>query len=300
VSQLASLHGTAALAGALEQFYSRTLDLMAAQLETYDQSLVDDEHDFGWYRGLMHRKFMNVLLAPIALFADPAAGLHPEEPMRLAFHLLNRNFLHRQILDDLTDFEEDLANRVANALIYVLVSQGRIASVVAELRGCADDASVMHALSRSGLLGNPAEGFDDDVLPADDRRPNGEQPASAMLVRKALENIPDDAARPLDELVDTCLRRRAALYEAWARRDHAAVTEIVTRSGVADRFLDFIAEGNDQRRIDDALKQCMERSNIAGFVYAYYARTLRTYEKCVEKWRPRTARVATRPGHESA
>lgn len=299
VSRLACLHGVPALASALEQFYSRTLDLMAAQLETYDQSIVDDAHDFNWYRSLMHRKFMNVLLVPIALFADPAAGLYPEEPMRLAFHLLNRNFLHRQILDDLIDFDEDVANHVANTLIYVLVSQGHLASLVAgDARG-ADEASLMHALNRSGLLNHPADGFDDGVLPPVDRGPDGVAPDVASLVHHALENGPDDAALPLGDLAGVCLRRRAALYEAWGAHRHAAVKEIVTQSRVAERFLDAIASGAEQRGIEDALKRCMERSNIQGFVYAYYARTLRTYEKCVKRWRPRAAPVA-RPGHESA
>lgn len=289
VSRLACLHGATAFAGELEQFYSRTLDLMAAQLETYDQSIVDDAHDFNWYRSLMHRKFMNVLLAPISLFADPAAGLYPEEPMRQAFHLLNRNFLHRQILDDLIDFDEDLANHVANTLIFVLVSQGRLASFVAGQGRDADKAALMHALNRSGLLGHPADGFDDEVLLPGDR--DGVPPDVAVLARHALENGAGDAALPLEDLAEACLSRRTALYDAWGGRHAAAVKEIVTQSRIAERILDAIARGAEQRAIEDALKRCMERSNIHGFVYAYYARTLRTYEKCVKKWRPRAARL---------
>jgi hypothetical protein len=297
ISSLVALHGARPLANALDQFYSRTLDLMAAQLETYDQSIVDDEHDFGWYRSLMHRKFMNVLLAPIALFANPAAGLYPEAEVRLAFHLLNRNFFHRQILDDLIDFDEDLADNFANALIYILVSQGRLASIVANSGGCTDEALIVRELERSGLLAHPAKGLDDQLLPDSDREPDSVPQTINLLVRNALKNGPDDASVPLEDLVDACLRRRAALYEAWAKRDHAAVKAIVTRSGVANRILNAIAEGTDQRQIEDALKRCMERSNIQGGVYTYYTRTLRTYEKCVSKWQPRAVLVA-RPAHE--
>jgi hypothetical protein len=292
ISRLLALNRTALFASALDHFYSRTLDLMAGQLETYDQSIVDDEHDWGWYRHLMHNKFMNVLLAPIELFASPAAGLYPEEQMRRAFHLLNRNFFHRQVLDDLIDFDEDLANHVANSLTYILVSQGRLASIVANSGGCTDEASIVRELDRSGLLFHPAKGLDDEILPDCEREPDSVPPTVNSLVRNALENRSNDASIPLEDLVDACLRRRAALYEAWATRDHAAVKAIVTQSGVADRILDTIAAGTEQRRIEDALKRCLERSSIQGFVYAYYTRTLRTYEKCVSKWQGSAVPVA--------
>lgn len=291
ISRLLALNGGSLFAGMLDQFYSRTLDLMAGQLETYDQSIVDDEHDWGWYRYLMHNKFMNVLLAPIGLFADPTAGLYPEEQMRRAFHLLNRNFFHRQVLDDLIDFDEDLANGVANTLIYILVGQGRLASFIADAGG-SPEASILRELGRSGLLAHAAKGFDDDILPVRDREPESVQPDVNSLVRDALKNRPDDASIPLEDLVGACLRRRAALFNAWSRRDQAAVKAIVEESGVADRILDSISAGAEQRRIEDVLKQCLERSKIEGFVYAYYVRTLRTYEKCVRKWQRRAVPVA--------
>lgn len=292
ISRLLALNGNASFAGMLDQFYSRTLDLMAGQLETYDQSIVDDEHDWGWYRYLMHNKFMNVLLAPIGLFANPAAGLYPEEQMRRAFHLLNRNFFHRQVLDDLTDFDEDLANGVANTLIYILVGQGRLASVIASAGGEPDQVSILRELDRSGLLVHAARGFDDDILPDRDRESDGGPPNISSLARDALKNRSSDASTPLEDLVGACLRRRAALFEAWSRRDQAAVKAIVEESGVANRVLDSVTAGTEQRRIEDALKRCLERSNIQGFVYTYYVRTLRTYEKCVSKWQRRAFPIA--------
>ncbi len=53
--------------GALHQFFTRTLNLMAG-ISTLDRSSVDDEHDWGWYKDVLHNKFMNVLLSPISLF----------------------------------------------------------------------------------------------------------------------------------------------------------------------------------------------------------------------------------------
>lgn len=292
ISRLVALNGGSLFVAMLDQFYSRTLDLMAGQLETYDQSIVDDEHDWGWYRYLMHNKFMNVLLAPIGLFADPAAGLHPEEQMRRAFHLLNRNFFHRQVLDDLTDFDEDLADGVANTLIYILVGQGRLASVLAGAGRGADAASIRRELDRSGLLVHAATGFDDEVLPTLDREPGATLPDMNSLIRVALENRPGDASIPIEDLVGACLRRKAALFDAWSRRDHDVVKAIVEESGVADRILRSIAAGAEQRQIEAGLKQCLERSDIRGFVYAYYLRTLRTYEKCVRQWQGRAVPIA--------
>jgi hypothetical protein len=206
--------------------------------------------------------------------------------MRKAFHLLNRNFHHRQVLDDLLDFDEDLANNTANTLTYILVTQGRIASGIAGRDLYEDQPDVLRELDRSGLLAHPAAGFDEEEDVVSDRDPAPSlQPPIDALVRKALANRPGDASVSLPELIDASRCRGAALLEAWARRDQAAVAAIVTKSGVANRILDSISAGVHQREIEDALKAVLERDSIHGCIYVYYLRTLRTYRKCVSKWR---------------
>ena len=281
--------------GALHQFFTRTLDLMAGQLSTLDQSCVDDEHDWGWYKDVLHNKFMNVLLSPISLFVNPKAQRNPEEVMRECFYLINRTFFHRQVLDDLMDFDEDLSNYTANSLIYILVSQGRIAAAAAGDDPPCNEAAILRELARSGLLAPEfqiepgSEFYDGNELAAHGNRSPCQPGSVAALVRTSLVNSSSDRAMPLGDLLAECRRRKTALLDAWVRRDHRAVTEIVERSGIAGRILAGIAARRDQGEIEQALERLLDDEGIREFMYVYYSRTLRTYQRCLRKWRSRDA-----------
>ena len=276
-----------AFEGALQLFFTRTLDLMAGQLAALDQSRVDDEHDWGWYETILQNKFTNVLLSPISLFLNPRARRNPEETMRECFRLINRNFFHRQVLDDLLDFDEDAANHTANSLIYILVSQGRLAAAVRDDR-CGDRAAISRELRRFGLLMPEFQtGLDCQAFEEAECALSGEdtyRPGSVeALVRIALINRPGDKAMTFDDLLKQSLRRKTALLDAWARRDRPAVTEIVDRSGVAARILNSITARRDLK-LEQALEQLLDDQGIREIMYVYYIHTLRTYEKCVRKW----------------
>lgn len=202
--------------------------------------------------------------------------------MRRAFHLLNRIFFHRQVLDDLMDFDEDLDGGIANSLIYMLMSQGRIAAAFAARgTGVAGEAIVREELRRSCML--TAHG-------SDEGRDCGEPPEAIAdidaCVTQVLANRPADRQTELVGLAAECIERRALLLEAWQRRDREAVRAIVVRSGVAGRILSTIAGGAHLRDAEEGLRGILRDGKIYGFVYIYYVRTLRTYRRCVQKWRP--------------
>jgi hypothetical protein len=283
----------------LQLFFTRTLDLMAGQLATLDQSCVDDEHHWGWYKDVLQNKFTNVLLSPISLFVNPGARRNPEETMRECFRLISLNFFHRQVLDDLLDFDEDLESFTANSLIYILVSQGRVAAVAAQGNPCEEGTALCRELSRSGLLIpefqiEPGSEALEQGEWAQSGKPPGKPDRGAALVRRALINRPSDKAMPLEQLLEQCLQRKTALLDAWARRDLRAVTEIVEGSGVAARILDSISARADRLEIEQMLERLLDDHGIREIMYVYYIRTLRTYERCARKWRSRGADLQTR------
>jgi hypothetical protein len=120
-------------------------------------------------------------------------------------------------------------------------------------------------------------------------KPPGKPGSVTALVRSALINRPGDRAMPLQELLGQCLRRKTALLDAWARRDLRAVTEIVEQSGVAARILDSIAARADRGGIEQGLERLLDDHGVREIMHVYYIRTLRTYERCVRKWRSRGA-----------
>jgi hypothetical protein len=281
-----------AFQGALQLFFTRTLDLMAGQIATLDQSCVDDEHHWGWYKDVLQNKFTNVLLAPISLFVNPSARRNPEETMRECFRLISLNFFHRQVLDDLLDFDDDLASFTANSLVYILVSQGRVADVAAQDNPFEDGVAMCRELSRFGLL-VPEFQIEpgSDVLEQSERAQSGKSFCTpggvAALVRCALTNGPGEETASLEQLFARCLRRKKTLLDAWAARDLRAVTEIVEGSGVAARILDSITARADRREIEQRLERLLDDPGIREIMYVYYSRTLRTYERCVRKWQSR-------------
>jgi hypothetical protein len=281
-----------AFQGALQLFFTRTLDLMAGQLAALDQSSLDDEHDWGWYKDVLQNKFTNVLLSPISLFLNPRARRNPEETMRECFRLINRNFFHRQVLDDLLDFDEDLSNHTANSLIYILVSQGRVAAATRD-DPSGNGAAISRELRRCGLLMPEFQtGLDCQALKESEWANSGESSCTPVnveaLVRISLINRPSDKAMTFDDLLEQSLRRKTALLDAWASRDCRAVTEIVERSGVAGRILGSITARRD-RKIEQGLEQLLDDRGIREIMHVYYIHTLRTYEKCLQKWRLRGA-----------
>jgi hypothetical protein len=107
------------------------------------------------------------------------------------------------------------------------------------------------------------------------------------LVRSSLINRPSDQAMPFDDLLKQSLRRKAALLDAWTRRDRRAVTEIVERSGVAARILASITARRDRNEIQGALQELLGDEGIREVMHVYYVRTMRTYERCARTWRLR-------------
>ena len=261
-----------ALATALNEFLGRALDLADGQLASLEQRLVDEQHDWGWYRDISDKKNVNVLLSPFSLLVNPAAPLPPYESVRRCFLLINRSFFHRQVLDDLLDFEEDLSNGTANALIYMVVGQGRIADAAAN-----GGINVLRELKRSGML---MPEFDVGCPVPDQWDIPDQWPA---LVRAALVNHPAERDIPLDHLVAECRRRKDALLRAWAGGDRAAIEDIVRRSGIATRILHSIAAGRSQPEIEQALRALPDES-MREVLYLFYLRTLQTYRRCVGKW----------------
>lgn len=269
---------------ALAEFYHRALDLADGQLASLEQTLVDDEHDWGWYRNVLDKKLVNVLLAPFSLLVNPSSQINPGEVARQYFSLINRVFFHRQVLDDLLDFEEDLASKTANSLIYMLVSQGRIAEAMANSDMGENTESVVRELQRSGTMA-PEFSAGGLILSPDERSSRSAE-SIAVLVRHALANGALDRGCPLDELLLRCRQRKAELLRAWAKGEWETIREIVEQSGIATRILESIASMGSHGEIEQALIRLGD-GDIREMMYVFYARTLRTYQRCVSEWRHR-------------
>ncbi len=215
--------------------------------------------------------------------------------MRECFYLINRNFFHRQVLDDLMDFDEDLSNHTANSLIYILVSQGQIAAAAAGDDPPCDEAAILRELARSGLLAPEfpiepgSELHDDNESEAHGNRPPCQPGSVAALVRTSLVNRSSDRAMPLGDLLAECRRRKTALRDAWVEQDHPCSNRNRRAQRHCRAYPRRHCRSTTQGEIEQALERLLDDEGIREFMYVYYSRTLRTYQRCLRKWRSRDA-----------
>lgn len=266
----------------LQDFYARTLSLIAGQLASLEQMIVDRDHDWGWYRNVLNSKSMNVILALLGLFADQTAKGKPAEKMTTCFYLINQTFFHRQVLDDLLDVEEDVLCGAANSLVYMVMSQGRVAECCAGDDLFQNGRAIALEIDRSRLLA--AEFTPETSLGSEHFDALGgvvcKRTVVETLIREALSNRAADRGQPLETLIGSCLVRSASLEEAWSQRNWAKVIAVVKESGIAARILDSITRRNERITLEHELRN-LEDDDVREVMNLFYYRTLRTYQKCL-------------------
>ncbi len=275
-------------------FLVRCLRLVAGQLQSLDQRIVDSDRDWGWYRSIADNKMLNVLLALMPLFVSPKHR-EPGKSLEEGFLLLNRTFFHRQILDDLLDFREDVEDRSANALVYMIVGQARLASALActpatidEIRTAISEIDRSRLLDREFFVGaeapRPAEEEWREVSAWQTR---GERLRGEVL-RFALVNDHSDLALDVERLAPRAVMRGELLINAWQTKDWEDVVRTVVESKVAMRVLRSIALQVDYAEVNREFER-LDDGGLREVLDLVYARMRRTFRKCWAEWQSQGA-----------
>jgi hypothetical protein len=280
------------------EFRRRFLELVYGQVRSLELARLDDDHDMGWYIEVLDGRFMNVLLAPPALFmALGEAERRREQRLERCFLLTNQLFFHRQVLDDLLDLGADTEEGLAGTLHYLIVSQGRLAERLERLaapRAMAElpaeaRREVVGEVARSWLLPPHAWAWRQwraeagcgaaEIAAVDGARLGSEQ--LARLLTYALVNRPEELARPPEDLARQAGERKRRLLAAWKRRSGAEVLAIVRESAVARRILDSIADPRNVAEVQAGL-EALGDDRLKEVVGYFYERTRRTYQRVLE------------------
>lgn len=263
-------HGLrAAFSAGMRDFYLKAADLASGQLLSVQQRDLDEQHDWEWYRVLIELKTTNILFAILHLFVQERGGEMSGQAMARYFVAINSLFFHRQVLDDLLDFDEDLGRGQANSLIYMLISQARIARHARNRLGH-NEAELRREIIRASMVWSD---LDLQTCPLE------------LALSSALANTKVDEGRPLDELVDVSLRRGEVLRDAWPRLDYGKIARIVTDSAIADRILSWIESGRLKDRVNAEL-EVIQQEPILDVIYFAFDRTVRTFQRCRARWGP--------------
>jgi hypothetical protein len=262
-------HGLgSAFSAGMRDFYLKAADLASGQLLSVQQRDLNEQHDWEWYRVLIELKTTNILFAILHLFVQERGGEMGGQAMARRFVAINSLFFHRQVLDDLLDFDEDLGRGVANSLIYMLMSQARIARHALNQLG-RDEAELRRDIIRTSMVWS-----DLDLLTC----------PLEQAIRSALVNTKAEEGQPLEELVDASLRRGVALRDAWSRLEYGKVARIVTDSAIANRILSWIESGSLKQRVNAEL-ELIQQEPMLDVIYFAFDRTVRTFERCTARWK---------------
>jgi hypothetical protein len=105
-----------------ELFLTRLASLLRGQLESLNQFLLEDRYDWAWYRSqVLDAKFANILLGPLVLLARTEIEVARRIDVEKGLLLVNRLYLHRQIMDDLLDVRSDCEDGILGAPAYLLM-----------------------------------------------------------------------------------------------------------------------------------------------------------------------------------
>jgi hypothetical protein len=268
---------------AIGEFLDKSIELAEGQLNSLDQRLLDYDHDWAWYRAVMNGKTLNVLQALLPLFlGDKASNGCAGQDINRWIVAVNDAFCHRQLLDDLLDFDEDMQQHTANAIQFLIISQGRIAQAAdkyfrtGEVKELALEFQRSFAICPDFAVEFSAKDGGSDLTEAKCLPEN----VILDLVRQALVNDPCEHDVSLKEIVEIRLQHATDLIGVWARREYDEVRRIVNSSRIVNRIL----IGLPRRGPIDRLKSMQACQSMPPPVRMFFVRCVRTLNKCRAAW----------------
>lgn len=98
------------------------IKLMTAQLESLHQSSFSNKYDWTWYTNhVLENKFDPIFSSVLMAFPRNQRQVVNVSNLLMGMDVINRLFLHRQILDDLLDADEDIDNDILATPGYMLI-----------------------------------------------------------------------------------------------------------------------------------------------------------------------------------
>lgn len=266
-------------------FLVQSIELAHGQFLSMRQADNTLTKDWRWYVRLCEQKNIRILTAPHSLLAQNGPGLYGD--LLSCVLTISEAVFHRQVLDDLLDFDDDLADGVAAAPIYLLLSMGEVAK--AALSG--DPEALCTELRRVAIRdGQGALGFI-RTLPttAHFTGRRDDLPTPAHCTPRAVCDLlarPEEADLAPNEVFERRAKQADALRVAWANGDKTRVKSLVVESGVIRYFLDQMSI--DSLALSDRDRRAMNIP-VAAF---FYRRTLKSYQRCRDMWVPQVSSEA--------
>lgn len=232
--------------------------LMLGQMTSMGQTDLKIPKSWSWYyREIMNHKNVEFLLTPFRLWCLESHGPSRFDEIATSFSLLNRAYVHYQLLDDLADASEDIAQQVIGAPGFVLLTQSAIgASYLRVLghdlvpdngpSGAESTEAVIDQVVHSDLL---CDEFVNSPL-FDGRRHllssggRGEllEDRAERFVRCAISNTSAEFHEPLFRVAERRFREGDSYLTALRRRSFDAARSSLLDSRVHNRILSAAGE----------------------------------------------------------
>lgn len=242
---------------ALTDFQAATVALLEGQLRSLGQADAGRSIDWNWYRGnVLNEKNVQFLLAPFNLWRLDEDSDDRLGQLVTGFELLNRVYLHYQLIDDVADLSQDSGQGIVGAPGAFLLSQSTLAKIVTEETDIAQLAKVASSL---GLLDDQlVDGAQFDALRCylSDLDAAAVTPrAHEARLRCALANRIGEIDEDLKTLAERRIEEGAAYYSALAAGKSQAAVNWVLRSGSPHRFVASAMHPARRRDVEAFLAQ---------------------------------------------
>lgn len=105
------------------QIIDALMKLMNAQINSLNQSVCSEIYDWDWYStNVLRSKFDYIFISVLKIFPQNEIQARRINYLLEGIEAVNEIYLHRQILDDLIDFEEDIDNEIFATPSYILMA----------------------------------------------------------------------------------------------------------------------------------------------------------------------------------
>jgi hypothetical protein len=107
----------------LNEIIIALMNLMDGQIKSLNQSTCSSIYNWQWYYyEVLKNKFDNIFISALYIFPKDESQILKTNLLIEGIKAVNELFLHRQILDDLIDFEEDIDNGIMATPTYILLA----------------------------------------------------------------------------------------------------------------------------------------------------------------------------------
>jgi hypothetical protein len=247
--------------------------LMDGQMTSMGQTDLASPNDWRWYfHQIMNHKNVEFLLTPFRLWCVETESAARFGKLATMFLALNSTYVHYQLLDDLADLDEDLAQGVIASPGFILLSQAKLGRLLMAWNGThpkeegVEEMRIAEQVFKSELLCSEflKSPMYDGVRPyLVEHCTDGRRSAPAEIALKcAMGNTLQELSLPLEALASRRVFQGTAYLDGLRAGNISAARRNLLESNVPNRVLSSVGEDGTVLNLQQELRDVTSYEHI--------------------------------------